>query len=272
MGGIESIGNFSTTACNLAFSCSNETFNVLFNCYGYKSCAQSSMLINNGWQPSLVLNDDLFSATLWAPFDCSGSRSCADTTYYDEYLSEYTLNKIKNYADTNDTHGLSEWLEIDFRCSGWRSCDSMNLYTNLMRDYPFDINITPGLFSSGSFSRAFVIDCSGDQSCVNGSFTNITRIKCSGERSCWNVTAQMAYKDYAAIAVYGHLGAQNATFSLNGGGSVDFGGAWSGYGAKVICGNYETCNVTCFSNGCNHILAECQNMGSDCLIKLSGSE
>ena len=272
------MGNYASavTTCDFAFSCWEQIFNEVARCHGFSSCLSSSILINNGWDANVEDSSGTILVDLESIFQCYGSYSCMNSTYYDDYFSDNTLTQISNiidsYVDVDSGStiipSIQETLYLQFKCFGFRSCAAINMYSNLIQDFP--MNIMNEIDSNSSTNdRKIEFNCSGDQSCANGTLINTTRLYCYGERSCWNAKAEMARTEGVNIRAYGHLAAQNATFILNGGGSVTFVGDLSGYQTKVICQNNQTCQINCYSNACNYIQVECKFMDSDCLIKLS---
>ena len=105
------------------------------------------------------------------------------------------------------------------------------------------------------------IYCYGEKSCfgstiIHNSSADGDWIYCMGYMSCSNtiITTQ------TGIWIFGYLSLSHSIIYGNGDVEINFRGVSSGLGTKIICGIGSTCEIGCWTNGCNSLTVECEPM------------
>ena len=193
-----------------------------FECYGDNSCRQVENIVSQN-------HNDLY---------CYGAYSC------------YKVDNIKiNSSTQSNGTGVNT-----ISCDGLYACALAHI--------------------KSTTSTPFNLSCYGELSCYNTKYlidTNMPQypqniaIDCFGDRSCKESTIHSI--DKTKINMYGYLSGQNANFisdksTENGSYYYYFYGHNSGSGANVTCSNGDTCEIICYSSGCNNIRYACNGCES----------
>ena len=217
-----------------------------------------------------------FSFLLGALFDCGCCTDC-----YDAYSCAFTTLRSQSQAvncfghkscfESPEIHSI-DWFVF---CYGSYSCSQTELM--IINGSRLECN---GFKSCARINELQIIEynensndehyCYGDQSCINsrisiGGISTSSSLLCDGMLSCANTIVNISHSN-AAISIRGGLSGYNATFISDKGSQFYFAGHNSGFLAKIICGLNATCNIACYSNGCNGLTLLCDsndNNGDD---------
>ena len=184
---------------------------------------------------------------------CYGIAACANATI---------INNIGNSSDGRTT-----------RCWSKRACQNVSIFNGSVQ-YDADIRGFLGL-SWSSHIVTHDIACYGEASCINLNNITSSYIHCYAFHACDGAIGPRYFISDSDVGGTGFMSVANAVFFNPI--QAFFTGFFTGYNTTVYCQDGYSCQVACYSNGCENVNFICQGdancdlyVGSDDIIVPNG--
>ena len=200
-------------------------------------------------------------------YECHDVDECALQSMSDTATSGSNI-ECYGYFSCTQAAKIESTAAAYIECFGSYSCYQSTLIQHKVTGTSYSRSIFCfGLLACAQveliYNELGLLLCDGELSCAESTAVlDRSSMRCDGTRACYQANLTVADNMW----LDGHLAAQDAILRTNDT-SVNFyfRGDDAGNGAEIICANNGTCNIFCYSTGCNNLTLSCQDGSGSCI-------